>query len=352
MSTFKFKQILGACLIGFLAYVILICCAEFACGILNKARKNQLKESSGFSQSLYSVDPVIGYKPKPNTETFAFKEVSAKPLYRVKYTTDTYSRRIAPMGNPEIRDKFILFFGGSIPFGEGVNDEVTLPAFMARFASEYYPYNYSCSGYGPQEMLAHLGRPEFKKEISQKDGVAIYFLHDGDVSRAIGSMVIYNAWGRTMPYYQLRDGQLIRRRDFRTGRPWLSRFYSFLGKSQILKYFKIDLPPRIRFSDVKLVAKILERSRDLFKEKFKSNNFFVIILPEQKKLGPKIIPYFKTAGIQYLDYSSWNLTEKGLRMEYDGHPTPKGYALMAGKLATDLKILKPEKINQNNKNVL
>ena len=45
MSTFKFKQILGACLIGFLAYVILICCAEFACGILNKARKNQLKES-------------------------------------------------------------------------------------------------------------------------------------------------------------------------------------------------------------------------------------------------------------------------------------------------------------------
>ena len=41
-------------------------------------------------------------------------------------------------------------------FGLGVNDDETMPFYVAQYASHYTPYNYCVSGHHPHYVLAQL----------------------------------------------------------------------------------------------------------------------------------------------------------------------------------------------------
>ena len=77
-------------------------------------------------------------------------------------------------------------------FGLGVNDNETMPFYVAHFASHYRPYNYGVSGYGPHNMLAQLQRGNLTKEINENHGIAIYTFIDHHIDRAIRTMRVYN----------------------------------------------------------------------------------------------------------------------------------------------------------------
>jgi len=324
---------ISALLVGGVFAFIMLCCAEGGFYLLNQQERLEEHNTDGLFQS----DKLLGYKPKPNTQLTSKKirKKERKQVYDVVYSTDAYSRRITPIKDSDRQSVgFILYFGCSFTFGEGVNDDETMPFYVSQLAPEYQPYNYGFRGYGPQQMLAKLQSDEITEEVDQAGhGVSVYTFIDGHVPRVIGSMrALY--FVRYHPYYTLdRDDRLVRRGSFTSGRPILTRLYWLISKSQTLKYFRIDWP-RVNENHIRLTARIISESRRLFREKFGSDAFYVLIYPGAIYYGKRLIPYLEQADIKYLDYSDLP-SEK---IPYDGHPTAKAHQAVAKRLVKYLGI--------------
>jgi len=292
----------------------------------------------------YQKDALVGYKPSPNMRKTSKMTFNGRPIYNVTYSTDELGRRITPIKTVGKPDKFILFFGCSYTFGDGVEDDETLPFFVGQLASRSRPYNYGVSGFGPQQMVAKLQQGNIKAEIDEPEGFLVYTFIDDHVHRVIGSQHIVQTWGRYMPYYGLDSGgNLERRGDFEGGRPVSTLLFSLLRKSEIAQYFRVGVPQRINDDDFALTAKIFLESRNAFSRLFKRENFFVLIYPGSV-WRKKLIPHLEKAGVQYFDYFNlFDPNQTDLHIERDRHPTPKAYRIVAERLTLDLRIQEARK---------
>lgn len=318
------------------SFFIVICCVEICCYLLYQ-KKILHDPKKSYTQGYFQYDSVLGYKPKACNEISSTLIADKKTIYDVIYTIDMFHRRFTPVTHKEKRTKFALFFGCSCTFGEGVENDETFPYYFSEFSPDYMPYNYGFHGYGPQEMLAKLEDDSIRKEVNEYQGIAVYlYLPNVHEQRAIGNMLVFNAWGKTMPFYMIdsRDN-LVRHGNFLSGRPFISNLYRVLGKSYFIKYFDIQLPPQITDAHYKLTARIIEEARNAFDEKFMNSRFYVVIYPNDTTNN--IIPYLKKARIKYFDYSK--LFDSSLEQYYiagDGHPTPESYRTLAKQLSEDI----------------
>jgi hypothetical protein len=326
-------------LFGTIFFIILLAMTEGLFYIVNTMAANTAKEEWYSSGSLFANDERLGYKILPNVHVYERKKFDDELAFEATYSTDEYGRRITPVEHDEERDNFLLFFGDSFVFGQGVNDNETLPFYMAELAPQYKPYNYGVMGYGPQGMLAKLQDNQISKEIDKDKGILVYIIINDHFIRAIGSMRVHNTWGHSMPFYALdAHDKLIRKGNFTSGRPLVSLVYRGLGTSQILRFFGIDLHGNITDNHVAMTARIIEESRNIFLKKFKSNRFYVLFFPNQKETR-RLIPALRSADIEYVDYVDlFAVTQEGFEIKNDGHPTPKAYKTIATRLAKDLNI--------------
>ena len=328
--------------LGIFFTIILLVLTEGIFLLLNQSGPDNLQTHiyyfapEGESSTFFQKDDILGYKLSPNL-TVQAKEIrqDGQIYYDVVYTTDELGRRVTPVENPEARSHFILFFADSFAFGYGVNDNETLAAYTAHRAQKYRPYNYGISGHGPQQMLAKLSTDTIAEEINEKHGILVYIFLDGHINRAIGSMNIHNGFGDTFPYYRLKAGdQLVREGDLVSGRPFTSIIYPLIGSSQITKYYAIDIP-RINDNHLRFTARIIAEARDIFRKKFNSDDFFVLLYPND---NTRIIAHLDEADIKYLNYSDlFSPSEPGLKLP-DGHPSAKAYELIAEQLVKDLEL--------------
>jgi hypothetical protein len=294
-----------------------------------------------YTQDFFRPDELLGSRPRPGAVVSSTKKQGDAVIYDVVYTIDEHQRRVTPVDDPAGRDKFILFFGGSFTFGEGVNDDETLPYHVGRLAPYYRPYNYGLSGYGPQQMLAMLQSGLLDEAVAETDGMVIYTFIDAHVERAIGSMYVYNAWGDQMPYYALdRRGNLVRRGNFTTGRPMLSAIYGWLEHSEIAKYFNVNIPGELRDRHYAHAARIMAEARDTFQETYNSDQFYVVIYPDEGDYFEDMEVHLKAAGLKVLNYDERMKIEKDpdLSIIGDGHPTGNAHQIVAGWIVDDTGI--------------
>jgi hypothetical protein len=348
-----------ACGIGLVLPVLLVVCAEGIFYGLNHYQPEQTVEEFSWirlppapedrgsgaqpPQRVHGwtiADPVLGYTLPPNAQITAKVVRGGTLIYQATSTTDAYHRRLTPIDHLEQRHKFLLFFGCSMTYGLGVNDDETMPFYVAHYASHYRPYNYGVSGYGPHHMLAQLQRGELTQEIHEHAGIAIYTFIDHHIDRAIGTMRVYNQWEQHAPFYTLdAHDRLVRKGDFTSGRQLVSFLYWVLGKSQILQYYNITLPPSLREEHIRLTARIIAEARAVLHQQFPSADFYVLLYPGVRR-GPDLIPFLAQAGVKYLDYAhliDW--PQQGLTQADGAHPTAQGHRMVAAQLAKDLGIL-------------
>jgi hypothetical protein len=95
----------------------------------------------------------IGPQGKPGTHTARRRTRSGETIYSVTYTLGNDGFRVTP-GQGDGPER-INFFGCSVTFGEGLNDDETLPYFVSR-SGRYRVKNWAFSGYGPHQALAIL----------------------------------------------------------------------------------------------------------------------------------------------------------------------------------------------------
>jgi len=257
-------------------------------------------------------------------------------LYRARFSTDSRGCRITPHPDPGPRRKFLVFLGCSFTFGEGVNDDETMPAAAARLAPDHRVYNHGCSGHGPQSVLARISDPNWANQIRETEGTLVYTFIDGHVRRALGLMSVMQ-WNQIAPYYRVAEGDRLERcGNFLTGRPFVSAAYWILGQSEALRAFDVDIPPRLTDSHFAFAASMIEDAAREFREKFPRGRFVVMCHPRCRMAG-LFIRSLRSKHIQVLDYSlRAELEDSRYFIQGDGHPNGKGYEAVTRTLLKDL----------------
>ena len=105
--------------------------------------------------------PNLGYGP-PNDGSFSsIKLKNNDTVYSVIYSIKD-KIRITPSSNNKVNNQ-ILFLGCSQTFGEGLNDNETLPHYFGLETNNFYQIkNYGFHGYGT--CFPHLPRPGLHKK--------------------------------------------------------------------------------------------------------------------------------------------------------------------------------------------
>ena len=299
---------LSALLFGGCCALAILCCVEGAFYLLN--RPSRLDEYD--NPAMFQPDRLLGYKAIPDAR-IAAKKVNRKSgdlVYDVVYSTDSLSRRIVPGRKADQHPAgLIIYLGCSYTFGEGVNDDETMPFDVSQLAPDYVPYNYGFRGYGPQQMLAKLQSSALTQEVERTGhAIAVYTFMNDHVRRAIGAMRDMS-FASHHPYYSLdQEDTLVRHGSFASGRPMTTLLYRVLSRSQTLDFFKADWPS-VTDADVRFTARIIAESQRLFREQFVSDEFYVLIYPGASRYGDLLVPYLAQAGIKYLDYSASSLSQ-------------------------------------------
>jgi hypothetical protein len=87
---------------------------------------------------------------------------------------------------------------------------------------------------------------------------------------------------------------------------------------------------------------MIDKARQLFREKFKSDKFYVLIYPGRG--NPELLPYLEAAEIEVLNYAEIpEIYDDGFWLG-EGHPTARGHQIVAEMLVRDLK-LRPESVD-------
>lgn len=102
---------------------------------------------------------------------------------QVKITTDSQSFRTTPE-NFSTSKKRIVVFGGSVPFGEALNDNESFSWLLSKDTNEKV-YNASLPAGGLQHILIYLMSNAFKENLENVDHF-IYVYSDNDLSQLFG----------------------------------------------------------------------------------------------------------------------------------------------------------------------
>lgn len=295
--------------------------------------------------TFYPPDATLGYVLAPSTVARHRRTVDGAPIYDVTYETDDRGRRRTPTPPGPDRRSFLLFFGDSNTFGEGLEQTQTLPYHAGLLAPAVRPYNYGVPGYGPAHLLALARTERLGAEVAEGEGHAVFFLIPAHVARVIGSSKVSTGWGRHFPHYAIGPrGDLVARGDFVHGRPLTTLAYFFWSRSSLARYFDVDLPPSLTAADYRLTAKILAEASRRLARQVRLRGFHVILGQVYNEPQRRVIQSLREAlareGVPHLDYARlFDTSDPRYRVsDFDYHNSAEANRLIAARLVADLGI--------------
>ncbi len=188
-----------------------VCCAfGLVEGYLGfqQLRGDGTRMEGSITEGFTRTDDVLGYGPERSVRVTARKLYGNIPLYDVVYTIGDDGLRIAYPANATPISGCIVFFGDSITFGEGVNDDQTFAYLVGqKTAGRYEIYNFGFSGYGPHQMLAALQAGLAEWKVTCQPTHFIYLGWFDHIARVAG----LTSWDKHGPRFALdQSGELQR----------------------------------------------------------------------------------------------------------------------------------------------
>jgi hypothetical protein len=276
----------------------------------------------------------------PDTVLPGLEIQNGDTIFNVRYSIDHYSRRITP-NHDSVKKKHALFFGCSIAFGHGIEDNQTLAWYFQR-DTNMNSYNYSKSGWGTNQMLARFQYQNLSEQVSEKEGACFYVFFWDHIYRAIGTMARHTSWTHVAPYYTFEDEHLVRKNSFKDGRYLTSKIYELIYQSNIIRKFEIDFPLKLKDRHFDLVTEmILESKKEYHKQFGAQNKFYVVMYPNYIKYTPlelaKLKEYLVAKKIDFIDLQSFINYGSEHQLVGDPHPNAKTNELLAKELNRRLK---------------
>lgn len=285
------------------------------------------------------ISSFLGTVPYNDSVYHEVKIVGADTVFDVNYTITPEHTRLTPDFD-STKSKHALFFGCSIAYGYGLNDNNTFPYYFQQ-NSGFNAYNFAFTGYGTNQMLARFEYENVSDLVREKDGIAVYIFFWDHIERAIGSMDRYTKWVSNAPYYEWQDDKLVRNKAFKTGRPFVSGMYERLYQSSIVQYFNVGFPIGLNETHFDLVSEMILQSKNKYKEQFGSDKFYTVIYPSFTEVDPekyeKFLSYLEDKGLEYIDLT----TDFKYTMEHtlggDPHPNAKTNETLSQRLLQELE---------------
>jgi hypothetical protein len=300
-------------------------------------------EPDAGGSAFYVPDAELGYVLAPSATAHHRRRIGDTLIYDVTYRTDARGRRDTPPAGTGGRSSFLLFFGDSNVFGEGLSQTETLPYFAGDEARGYRPYNYGVPGYGPSQALALARRGGLRDAIEEPSGYAVFLVIPAHVGRVVGSSRVSTGWGRHFPYYAEhgRDG-LVRVGDFTYGRPLITLAYFAWSNSVLAERLGIELPVRYTERDYRLTARVLRESRRRLAEELRLRGSVVVLAQVYDDAQRRTIDGVRDAlareGVPYLDYTRlFDSGDPKYRLAaLDYHSSAAANRVIAARLVADL----------------
>lgn len=239
--------------------------------------------------NLFREHDLLGFAPAKDRSYTHVRWYGHEVIYRVTYTIDGHGLRIAPPFRivPGNDPPCLLFFGDSFTFGEGVNDEETLPYRVGRKSQgRYQTVNFAFLGYGPHQMLAQLQQGLVDAAIHCRPVYAIYQALPDHVSRAAGLEV----WDQHGPKFVLeQDGAVEWKGPFDEEKPFrlhdvFRRFHTERVPAKVAQQLErsalykglLYMHRPIDDNDIDLFVGIVDATRRIIEARYPGAQFHVL----------------------------------------------------------------------------
>ena len=300
------------------------------------------KEKKDFSLPPVSEDHIsahLGTVPYADSVYRNLKTEGTDTVFDVHYTIDGNCMRTTP-GHDSTKQTFAAFYGCSIAFGFGLDDDETFPYYFQQ-NSPYNSYNFAYDGYGTNHMLARLQYQNINEVVNENDGIGVYLFFWDHIERAIGSMDRYVKWVSNAPFYYMKDGDLVRDRSFKDGRYVTSKIYEKLYQSSIINYFSVGFPLSLNENHFDLVTEMVLKSKQVFKEQTGSEEFYLVIYPSYSKVEKESMNTFlqllEKKGVEYIDLTKNYIYNAKSTLGGDPHPNAKTNEILSKRLIEEIK---------------
>jgi hypothetical protein len=290
----------------------------------------QTKEWALRGGDYYVADATRGYAVGADVRKRIKKSLGDKVIYDVIYTTNSQGLRVAPHDvkaaheAPSEGSQNVVFMGDSFIFGEGLNDEDTIPyQFEELSGGQCRTYNFGFHGYGAQQMLRIIETGLLEKVVSnQQPMVVVYGALLQHIERASGRMI----WDAKVPRYTLSPSG---RAEF------VGTFADDPNLEENLKRSRSLSDPRAQLiagltgptrtpEDIKLYVQIVLQARDLLAKKHRAK-FSVLVWPLGDKDTNAVVSELVKGGIEVLStdqiFKEYPEPPEKYRIELDNHPT-------------------------------
>ncbi len=209
---------------------------------------------------------LLGHRPAAGMQTSGMLKIGDRTVYDVTYTIDADGLRVSPPEPAGEDAPCVLFFGCSFMFGEGLEDDETLPYRVGVLSGGRYAVrNFGFSGYGPHHMLGAIEGGFVAEAARCQPRYAIYLGHYHHNLRAAGRWW----WDRYGPRYILEDGVAVRYGNFHdpdVDLPWSA------AKLEGPEPGAGDVTPE----NIHLLYGIVDRSRALLARSYPGIEFHVL----------------------------------------------------------------------------
>ncbi len=294
----------------------------------------QSLDGTKFSQQ----DEILGYAPIPNQKKRFKKTHGDDVIFEATYTIGADGLRLSPPLLPGWSCPSMLFFGGSYTFGEGIDDQETMP-YQTGLLTQCPVYNFAFGGYGPHQMLAAIDSGRVGRIVAYRPALAVYLVISDHLKRITGRV----SWDRHGPKYEIgADGLLEYAGHFDDSEVFADLIQLRLKQSGINKRFIL---PRRRENkeDIRLFIAIVEAARAKLQLQYPDIAFHMIIWDLTTDNPSKITLYnwwyqeLRRRGFQ-LHLASQILPDYAENRQIyeirgDGHPNARAHRLLAEYIA-------------------
>jgi hypothetical protein len=148
-------------------------------------------------------DPILGFRPKPDSEVIATATWGDELVYRQTYHFDSVAARVTPPA-PPTSDTY-LFIGDSFIFGQGLADDQTVASQFTKLnVPGVRTVNFGVPGYGPNHLVRAFEAGLYDRYVDQKVKAVVTWMIPAHLQRVTGD----GSWLGSSPRYVLDDGKL------------------------------------------------------------------------------------------------------------------------------------------------
>lgn len=315
-----------------------------------KMSSNQENVQKEYPKTYWTDNNITGYGALPNVsgKSISRSKRTGEIIYDVTYSTNENGWRKIPSSNANSK-KCFLFFGDSFTYGEGLNDDETLPFFFDKKMKDYQIFNFGYHGYGPHQALALILSGEVERVLSDKKCESINALYESliDHIRRANGLAWWEQGYKNIPKFKIINNQVV----------WINANKNLKEKINLTHELSLT-----KYGRKSYLLKMLDMQTYKFKQEYNELYFAILSTMENelkarlnasftlflwdtsnlKREFEAILKWLKNGQMQYFLMSQVADDYKDNRLKYgihkdDLHPNALANQKIAEFLATKIK---------------